>query len=92
MKYTTKRSKVEEVVIDLEDGCILSVHERNINRLSIHALCNKVYSITEVSNDFSHYEVGLELTNGLSYQFETKDKQLIDDLNKIRVQQGWGKL
>ena len=83
MKYTTKKSKVEEIVIDLEDGCILKLTKDNVIQLNTNSIYDHYcYSDTKRS-EFSHYEIQLYLKNGLSYEFKTLDKQLFEDLHNI---------
>ncbi|MEG2307233.1 MAG: hypothetical protein RSB94_07835 [Erysipelotrichaceae bacterium] len=81
MKYTTKRSKVEEVTIDLEDGCILKVTKDNVNLFDFSESYIGERSLNyERSSIFSHYEVNLSFTNGILYTVKTLDKALYDDL------------
>lgn len=83
MKYITKRSKVEEVTIDLEDGCIIKVTRNNLVFLDTGSIVNLFPYIGGEHKEFSHYEVKLELTNGLSLEFKTLDKGLTEDLEAL---------
>ena len=83
MKYTTKRSKVEEVVIDFEDGCVLKVTRDNMVSLSLHTVYIEDYCITGTSNSLDHYEVKLDFYKGISYSFNTRDKTLVEDLIQL---------
>lgn len=81
MKYTTKRSKVEEVTIDLEDGCILKITKDNVNQFDFSEVYDSERSVSSKTiSRFSHYEVNLSFTNGILYTVKTLDKALYDDL------------
>ena len=81
MKYTTKRSKVEEVIIDLEDGCILKITKDNVNRFDFSVVYDSGSPVSSKSiSRFSYYEVNLSFANGILYTVKTLDKALYDDL------------
>ena len=83
MKYTTKRSKVEEVVIDLEDGCVLTLNGRNIQEIHL----NKVVDAVRVDGKnypiSLYYECSVNLINGISYDFKTSDETLVSNLGDL---------
>lgn len=81
MKYTTKRSKVEEVIIDLEDGCILKITKDNVNQFDFSVVYDSGRSVSSKPiSRFSYYEVNLSFANGILYTVKTLDKALYDDL------------
>lgn len=80
MKYETKRSKVEEVVIDLEDGCVLKLTRENIVDFNMAHVNNHLF---EGCFSYSHTEISISFKNGISYELETKDKKLIADLEGL---------
>ena len=70
MKFTSKKT-VSEVVIDLEDGCIV--------KLTKHNLLN--VSIGNYETQFEmYYKIDIELINGLSVQLKTCDENFLSDL------------
>lgn len=70
MKFTSKKT-VSEVVIDLEDGCIV--------KLTKHNLLN--VNISNYATQFeTYYKIDIELTNGLGIQLKTSDKNFLSDL------------
>lgn len=83
MKYTTKKSKVEEIVLYLEDGCILKLTRNNIRSMGSDKIYEKHYSLGQTHGTFSHYEVNIVLTNGIDYEFKTLDEQLIEDIYSL---------
>ena len=80
MKYTTKRSKVEEVIIDLEDGCILRLDRFNFIECSVTDVFENINWGGKICPHFSHFEVKISLMNGVNCTFETKDKNLIENI------------
>lgn len=80
MKYTTKQSKVEEVTLDLEDGCIIKLTKDNVVYLSSDSVYEKHYLLGQTHGVFSHYEVHIELRNGITFNFKTLDEVLIKDI------------
>lgn len=70
MKFTSKKS-VSEVVIDLEDGCIVKLTKHNLLNVNI---CNY---ITQFETCF---KIDIELINGLSVQLKTCDENFLSDL------------
>ena len=82
MKYTTKRSKVEEVVIDLEDGCILKLNN-NVTDISLNKVSDTI-RYRDKHNLFDQYwDCHITLDNGLSYYFKTRDEVLVQDLTQL---------
>ncbi len=73
MKFTSKKT-VSEVVIDLEDGCIIKLTKLNIHNLSLEKIHQSEYFR-------SCYRVSIDMKNGISYQFETRDKLLVESLS-----------
>ena len=70
MKFTSKKT-VSEVIIDLEDGCIV--------KLTKHNLLN--VSIGNYETQFEmYYKIDIELINGLSVQLKTCDENFLSDL------------
>ena len=72
MKFTSKKS-VSEVVIDLEDGCIVKLTKHNLLNVNI---CY----ITQFETCF---KIDIELTNGLGIQLKTSDENFLSDLNML---------
>ena len=42
MEYTTKRSKVEEILIDFEDGCVVKLTDKNMLGITYDLIDNIV--------------------------------------------------
>ena len=80
MKYTTKQSRVEEVTIDLEDGCILRLDKFNIIEFSVNYVPENINWRGKIHPHFSPFEVKISLMNGVAYTFETKDKTFMENL------------
>lgn len=76
MKHTTKRSKVEEIVIDFEDGCVVKLTKYNFKHI-------------EWENSSYHWErdkLTVELNNGVSFILHVDnnaDSNLLNDLNEL---------
>lgn len=76
MKHTTKRSKVEEIVIDFEDGCVVKLTKYNFKHI-------------EWEKSSCHWErdkLTVELNNGVSFILHvdnTADSNLLNDLNEL---------
>lgn len=66
MKYTTKRSKVEEIVIDFEDGCVVKLTDKNMLGIT-YDLRDKLCAVI-MSNGIELYlkDVDYELYNDIS--------------------------
>jgi len=73
MKFTSKKT-VSEVVIDLEDGCIVKLTKHKLLNVNI---CNY---ITQFETCF---KIDIELTNGLGIQLKTSDEKFLSDLNML---------
>ena len=43
MKYTTKQSRIEEITIDLEDGCILKLTKKNVHNVYVNKVVDTVF-------------------------------------------------
>lgn len=80
MKYTTKQSRIEEITIDLEDGCILRLDRFNILEFSVEDTFENINWGGKVCPHFSHFEVKISLMNGVNCTFETKDKTFMENL------------
>ena len=83
MKYSTKRSKVEEVTIDLEDGCVIKVTRDNLVQFDTISIYDHYVCFGKKCSEFSHYESTLQLNNGVSYEFKILDKQLLEDIYSL---------
>ena len=71
MKFTSKKT-VSEVVIDLEDGCIVNLTKHNLLNVNIN----------KYATQFGAYsKIDIELTNGLGIQLKTSDENFLSDLN-----------
>lgn len=71
MKFTTKKT-VSEIIIDLEDGCIIKLTKDNIEEIST---CG-----------FDRYSWGILVTlkNGLSLNIKVdNDSKLLDELSML---------
>lgn len=84
MKYTTKRSKVEEVVIDLEDGCVLTLNGRNIQEIHLNKIVDTVRVDGKNYPISQYYLCCVNLINGISYDFETSDETLVSNLRDLK--------
>ena len=73
MKFTSKKT-VSEVVIDLEDGCIVKLTKDNLLNVNINNY------ITQFETCF---KIDIELTNGLGIQLKTSDENFLSDLNTL---------
>ena len=73
MKFTSKKT-VSEVVIDLEDGCIVKLTKHNLLNVNINNY------ITQFETCF---KIDIELTNGLGIQLKTSDENFLSDLNML---------
>jgi hypothetical protein len=71
MKFTSKKT-VLEVVIDLEDGCIVKLTKHNLLNANI---CNYITQFE------TYFKIDIELVNGLSIQLKTSDENFLSDLN-----------
>ena len=73
MKFTSKKT-VSEVVIDLEDGCIVKLTKHNSLNVNI----------SNYATQFgTYYKIDIELTNGLGIQLKTSDENFLSDLNML---------
>lgn len=73
MKFTSKKS-VSEVVIDLEDGCIVKLTKHNLLNVNIGNYVNQFET---------YFKIDIELINGLGIQLKTSDKNFLSDLNTL---------
>ena len=83
MKYATKQSIIEEITIDLEDGCILKLDRFNIIECSVTNFSENINWVGKICHNFSHFEVKISLMNGINYTFKTKDKYLVESLLEL---------
>lgn len=83
MKFTSKKT-VSEVVIDLEDGCVLKLTRSNLNNLTI-GFIDEQGSLVHLTRHpaISYCEVAVDMRNGISYNFKTQDKMLIESLRLL---------
>ena len=73
MKFTSKKT-VSEVVIDLEDGCIVKLTKHNLLNVNISNYLNQFETC---------FKIDIELTNGLGIQLKTSDENFLSDLNML---------
>ena len=73
MKFTSKKT-VSEVVIDLEDGCIVKLTKHNLLNVNIGNYINQFET---------YFKIDIELINGLSIQLKTSDENFLSDLNML---------
>ena len=73
MKFTSKKT-VSEVVIDLEDGCIVKLTKHNLLNVNI---------VNHVNQFEKYFKIDIELTNGLGIQLKTSDENFLSDLNML---------
>ena len=73
MKFTSKKT-VSEVVIDLEDGCIVKLTKHNLLNVNIGNYVNQFET---------YYKIDIELINGLGIQLKTSDENFLSDLNTL---------
>ena len=73
MKFTSKKT-VSEVVIDLEDGCIVKLTKHNLLNVNIGNYINQFET---------YFKIDIELINGLSIQLKTSDENFLSDLNTL---------
>ena len=74
MKYTTKQSRIEEVIVDLEDGCIIKITCSNIMQTNIcpnHLGTEKTYNVS----------VGL--SNGIVLNLKNVEKDFVNNLSQV---------
>lgn len=68
MKYTTKRSKVEEILIDFEDGCIVKLTDKNMLGIT-YDLTDRVCAVI--------------LSNGIEIYLRDVDCKIYDDISNL---------
>lgn len=73
MKFTSKKT-VSEVVIDLEDGCVVHLTKGNLINLNISTYATIVER---------YFKIDIELVNGLSLQLKTSDENFMSDLSAL---------
>ena len=83
MRYTTKQSRIEEIIVDLEDGCILRLDKFNIIEFSVNYVSENINWRGKIHPHFSPFEVKISLMNGINYTFKTKDKSLVESLHEL---------
>ena len=74
MKFTAKKT-VSEVVIDLEDGYVLTLTKYNLGSLSTNASHN-FFEVPTLS-------IRITMKNGISYDFKTTDELLVESLSLL---------
>lgn len=75
MKFTSKKT-VSEVVIDLEDGCVIKLTKLNLHNLSLEIIHQSDYTR-------GCYKVEIDMKNGIRYQFKTTDELLVESLSLL---------
>ena len=75
MKYETKRSMVEEIVVDFEDGCVLTFRPNNIDNYTCEVV-SKCHSKTT-------YRVNITMRKNITCLFFTEDEQLLNDFRSL---------
>lgn len=80
MKYTTKQSRIEEITLDLEDGCILKLTNKNTHTIYINKVVDTVFYDGKHHPVNEYYEVSIGFTNGIEYETRTTDKTLAENL------------
>ena len=73
MKFTSKKT-VSEVVIDLEDGCIVKLTNHNLLNVNINNYATQFET---------YFKIDIELVNGLSIKLKTSDENFLSDLNTL---------
>ena len=73
MKFTSKKT-VSEVVIDLEDGCIVKLTKHNLLNVNINNYATQFET---------YFKIDIELVNGLSIKLKTSDENFLSDLNTL---------
>ena len=73
MKFTSKKT-VSEVVIDLEDGCIVKLTKHNLLNVNIGNYATQFET---------YFKIDIELTNGLGIQLKTSDANFLSDLKML---------
>ena len=68
MKYTTKRNKVEEILIDFEDGCVVKLTDKNM---------------LGIMYDFRDKTCNICLSNGIEIYLKEVDYEIYNDINKL---------
>lgn len=74
MKFTAKKT-VSEIVIDLEDGCVLKLTKYNLHSMSM-SVSHSFFEVPVTS-------VSIIMNNGVSYDFKTTDKCLLSSLHLL---------
>ena len=80
MKYTTKQNRIEEITIDLEDGCILRLDRFNILKCSVRDTSENIKCGGVIYSHTPHLKVKVGLMNGVDYTFLTEDITLIENI------------
>ena len=80
MKYTTKQSRIEEITIDLEDGCILKLTNKNTHTVYVNKVVDTVFCDGKYHTIDEYYEVSIGFINGIEYETKTTDKTLVENL------------
>lgn len=70
MKFTTKRSKVEEILIDFEDGCVVKLTDKNMLGLTY---------------DFIDKVCVVALSNGIEIYLRDVDYEIYTDILKLNM-------
>lgn len=74
MKFTSKKS-VSEVVIDLEDGCVIKLTKTNIRNMTIN------FNYPLIGERY--YVVVAEMFSGISFSLTLQNEDLLLDLNTL---------
>lgn len=73
MKYKVKK-KIEEIVIDLQDGCVISITKDKVLDLTING---------DMRDSFNLIQCEIKLINGITYNFKTRDAEMIRQMQDM---------
>ena len=74
MKYTTKQSRIEEIIVDLEDGCIIKITRSNLIQTNI---CQNHLGTENT------YNVSVGLDNGIVLNLKNVDQDFVNSLSQV---------
>lgn len=74
MKFTSKKT-VSEVVIDFEDGCVITLTKGNIRNMTIN------YEYPPIGEPY--YVVVIDMFNEISFSITLRNENLLEDLNTL---------
>ena len=73
MKFTSKKT-VSEIILDLEDGCIIKLTKFNLINLTCETFATQCEK---------YFVINIELNNGLSINLKTSDTAFMSDLQTL---------